>query len=122
MEASWRSAPAEKTPHPRAPEAIPTITPPTRPARSTSSPTEPVERPMPKREELQNKQLPELATLCERVALDRSCESHLSDYARVLRVEWMLLMASNTPPVPELRKQMEKQQTSLKKRMVDFLA
>jgi len=77
---------------------------------------------MPKREELQNKQLPELATLCERVALDRSCESHLSDYARVLRVEWMLLMASNTPPVPELRKQMEKQQTSLKKRMVDFLA
>lgn len=75
-----------------------------------------------KREELQDKQLPELATLCERVALDRSCEPHLSDYARVLRVEWMLLLASNTPPVPELRKQMEKQQTSLKKRMVEFLA
>jgi hypothetical protein len=77
---------------------------------------------MPKREVLREKPLPELATLCERVALDRSCESHVSDYARVLRVEWMLLMASDSPPVLELHKQMEKQRASLKKRMVDFLS
>jgi len=77
---------------------------------------------MPKREVLQQKQLPELANLCERVSLDGACDLHISDYARVLRVEWMLLMAAHTPPIAELRSQMEKQQASLKKRMVDFLA
>jgi hypothetical protein len=88
---------------------------------------------MPTREELQSKQLTELAALCERVAdgLARyprvdlePASSAVAQKAQELKLEWLLLTASQTSQPPAYREEieMETEEASLKKRMVEFLA
>ncbi|MBI3670975.1 MAG: hypothetical protein HY237_14490 [Acidobacteria bacterium] len=79
---------------------------------------------MPPKQELERRDLTELAVLCGKIAERPSADSETIETARGLKEEWVLLVARETPPLPELRLQqeVERQKESLKGRMVDFLA
>jgi len=76
------------------------------------------------KQELEPKDLTELAVLCGKVADSPSTDSVTREKAQGLKQEWVLLIARETPPLSELRAQreVEAQKESLKKRMVELLA
>jgi hypothetical protein len=74
------------------------------------------------RQELERKNLTDLAVLCGKVADSRSTDSGTARKARELKQEWALLIAQEPHPVLEEQKKIEAQKESLRKRMVDFLA
>jgi len=76
---------------------------------------------MPTKEELERRNLTELAVLCQKVADDPSIARQK---ARQLHEEWVRLIQATTPPLSALKEQqeIEAQMESLKKRMAEFLA
>ncbi len=59
---------------------------------------------MPTKEELERRDLTELAVLCQKVADDPSIAR---GKARQLHEEWVRLIQETTPPLPALREQQE---------------
>jgi len=76
---------------------------------------------VPTKQELERRNLTDLAVLCQQVADSPSADSVTAEKARVLKLEWVSLQ---TPPHPVLKEQekIEAKKESLKKRMAEFLA
>jgi hypothetical protein len=77
----------------------------------------------PRKEELQDKHWTELATLCEEVAGNPACDPRIAEKAQALRLECVLLAASQGQRLHALKKrnETEPQELSLKKRIIEFL-
>ena len=81
---------------------------------------------MPSRREqrLQDKRLIELAALCAEVASNPACDSRIAEQAQALRMECVILAAAQTQRmlVPGEQEEIEAQEQSLKRRIIEFLS
>ncbi len=79
---------------------------------------------MPTKEELERRNLTDLAVLCGEVADNPSADADTAEKAWQLKREWLVVTERETPPPPSLKEnqQIEAEKEALRKRMVEFLA
>lgn len=75
------------------------------------------------RQELEQLDIIRLAVLCQKLADADSADAATGEKARQLKLEWVRLVASETPPPLTAREydQIQSDKQALKKRMVEFL-
>lgn len=78
---------------------------------------------MPTKQELEQMDVIRLAVLCQKFADADSTDEAMAEKARQLKLEWVRLVARETPPPLTAKEhdQIQAEKQALKKRMVEFL-